>query len=263
MITPQDAITELLTYTSSFVKPGVSTMTLNNLAEAKMDELGVAAYNKGYFPKWASARYPYATCISVNDEIAHGIPSEYVLKEGDLVNIDLGVKVDGRCGDAALSLPVGKVSEKNQKLLHYAKKALYAGIDKVASDVAVWEIAKAIEEVAGWGGFVVNRQLVGHGIGKEMHEEPYIYHVMNHYVQAADQWKSFDDIAQVKLKAGQIICLEPQLTFKDRWGVRQDNEYTFKTSDGLPSAFFEHMVLVKDDGYEILTKHIQPFKLAV
>ncbi len=156
-----DIESEILKTLASHVRPGITTMTLNNLAKDLIEKYDVASFNRGYFPKWAHEPYPYETCISVNDEIVHGIPSERILKEGDLVNIDLGIIKDGACADAALTVPVGQISEQDKDLLHTAKKSLYSGIAKVRAGVKIDTIARAIEETASYRKFVVNCSFTG------------------------------------------------------------------------------------------------------
>lgn len=254
-----DIISLILKELASHVRPGITTLTLNNLARELIKKYDVASFNRGYHPKWAVEPYPYETCISVNNEIVHGLPSERILQDGDLVNIDLGIIKDGVCADAALSVGVGEISEEDKLLLHFAKKALYAGIAKVRAGVKIDTIARAIEETAWHRKFVVNAMFVGHGIGKEMHEEPSIYHARNPYYQE-EQAKEYQKYLDIELKAGQIICLEPALTKYDKFGMPTENRWTFVTKDGSKSAMFEHMVEVLPDGYKILTSHIEPFK---
>ncbi len=252
-----DIESEILKTLASHVRPGITTMTLNNLAKDLIEQYDVASFNRGYFPKWAPCSYPYETCISVNDEIAHGIPSERVLEEGDLVNIDLGIIKQGVCADAALSVPVGKISEQDKDLLHTAKKSLYSGIQKIRAGVKIDIIARAIEETAAHRKFVVNASFTGHGIGKGMHQEPSIYHARNPYYDNPAFAEQYQKYLEVRLEAGQIICLEPILTKGDRFGMPSDNGWTWRTRSHAKAAMFEEMILVKDDGYEILTSHLK------
>lgn len=255
-----DTISDILLTLASHVRPGITTLTLNDLAKDLIDQHNVASFNRGYHPSWAKEPYGYETCISVNDEIVHGVPSERMLQEGDLVNIDLGIIKGEQCADASLTVPVGKISDSDQLLLHFAKKALYAGIAKVRAGVKIDTIARAIEETAWHRQFVVNCSYTGHGIGKEMHTDPVIYHSRNPYHSDPEKATEYQKYMEVELQAGQIICLEPALTKGDRFGVPDKNGWTWRTRNGAKSATFEHMVLVKDDGYEILTSHIEPFK---
>jgi methionyl aminopeptidase len=245
---------------ASHVRPGITTMTLNNLARDLIKQYDVASFNRGYHPDWAPGPYPYETCISVNDEIVHGLPSERVLKNGDLVNIDLGIIKDGQCADAALSMGVGEISEEDKTLLHFAKKALYAGIAVIRDGVRVETIARAIEDTAAHRKFVVNTTFTGHAIGKQMHQEPYIYHARNPFYNDNQAAADYQSHLNKTLHTGQIVCLEPAVTKRDRYGEQCENKWTFRTRDGSKSALFEHMILVKEDGYEILTTHIEPFR---
>lgn len=260
-----ELVTNVLLKMADHVRPGVSTFTLDTLAEYEIQKLGGFSYNKGYHPDWARFPYPAVSCISVNNEIVHGVPAvSKILKEGDIVSLDVGViDEDGNCGDAAMTLPVGQISKEDQLLLHYAKSTLYAGIKKIKNGATIYDLAKAMETKAAERKFVINRQFTGHGIGRRMHMDPNILHVTN-WLAHVDQ-KRFDEYEtymDVKLTTGQIICLEPQLTYTDPWGMIDPNTgWTAVTKDGRKSAFFEHMIRVLDDGYEILTTHIQPFKL--
>jgi methionyl aminopeptidase len=256
-----DIESEILKTLASHVRPGITTMTLNNLARDLIKQYDVASFNRGYRPSWTEEAYPFETCISINQEIAHGIPSdERELQEGDLVNIDLGIIKEGQCADAALTVGVGEINEEDKTLLHFAKKALYAGIEKVRGGARVETIARAIEDTAWYRKFVVNTTFTGHGIGSQMHEEPAIYHARNPYYNHPQMAEEYQKYMNVELKAGQIICLEPALTRGDRFGMPSENGWTWTTRNQAKSALFEHMIRVLDDGYEILTSHIEPFK---
>jgi methionyl aminopeptidase len=252
-----DIISLILKQLASHVRPGITTLTLNNLARDLIEEYDVASFNRGYHPQWAPEPYRYETCISVNDEIVHGIPSERVLQEGDLVNIDLGIIKGGQCADASLTVGVGQISDADAELLHYAKKSLYEGIKRVRAGVKVETIARAIEETAAYKKFVVNCTFTGHKIGKEVHEEPAIYHARNPYYDNPQLAEMYQKYLGVELQAGQIICLEPALTRGDRFGRPDENGWTWRTRNHQKSAIFEEMILVKDDSFEILTSHLK------
>ncbi len=229
--------------------PGASALDLNNLAEQKIIELGGIPYNKGYQPKWAKTPFPYSICVNINSEIAHGLPTaNKILKDGDVVSFDLGVKKDDLCGDAALTVIVGdqeKARGNAERLLRYTKRTLYRGIEMVKAGVTCREISHAMEYYASQMGYVTNLRMAGHGIGKEMHEYPRI--------PAAILEGMGDEV----LVEGQMICLEPILTYRDRMGVYTADGWTLKTQDGRNSAIFEHQLLVTKDGCEILTDHIK------
>jgi len=242
---------------ASHVRPGITTMTINNLARQLIKDYDVASFNRGYHPDWAESPYPYETCISVNDEIVHGLPSDRILQEGDIVNIDLGIIKDGVCADAALTVPVGNISETDKELIHVAKKSLYAGIKRIRDGVKIDTIARAIEETAWHRRYVVNCLFTGHAIGKTMHQEPYIYHTRNSNYTKAEDVAQYQKYLDVELKAGQVVCLEPAITKRDQVGKQMENKWTFRTRDGSKSALFEEMIEVLPDGYRILTSHLK------
>lgn len=239
-----EIVSETLKTVAEAVKPGVTTKELDEIAEAKILELGGTPYNKGYKPEWAPFPFPATLCTSVNYVIAHGVPSSYKLKEGDIINLDVGVKKDGLCGDAGMSVPVGEISNRDERLLRYTKQTLYKGIEQVKAGAQVKEIGIAMERHATQNGYKVNFGLCGHGIGKEMHQPP---NIPNVYLAG---------LGEEVLKAGDMICIEPMLTWEDNLGTTVGDGWGIRTKDGKNSAQFEHQILVKEDGYEILTTHI-------
>lgn len=258
-MTAWEIVSDVLKLLAEKAVPGIDTLTLNNYAANRVSELGGACYNKWYKPKWAPEAFPAELCASVNDEIAHGIPnSNCILKSGDIVNFDIGVIKDGVCGDAALSVAVGEVDTMKRKLLKQAKKALYAGIAQVKPGNTVRQMVRAIEDTARYKGFVVNRTFSGHCIGKKMHEEPLIVMNQNFYVNAHDRerYEVWEKHLDVKFVPGMRLCIEPMLTEGDKYGQIQPNGWTYKTTNGKPSAMFEHMLEVTDTGCKILTTHI-------
>lgn len=259
-----DLVSAVLTKLVKHVRPGVTTFTLDCIAEEEIKALGGFSFNKGYHPAWARFPYPAVLCANVNDSIAHAIPNQRKLKEGDIITLDLGViDSEGNCGDAAICVPVGEISEQDKMLIRYAKSTLYAGIKVIKNGVTVRQIAQAMERKANERKFVINRQLAGHGIGKRMHEDPPIYQVTNHYAHVDEiHYKTHERFMDIELKTGMTVCLEPMVTFSDSWGVIDSQTgWEFKTRDGKKSAMFEHMIKVTDDGHEILTTHFEPFKL--
>ncbi len=242
-------VSQLLKDLESKVKPGLNVLDLEKAAVKFLKKAGAESYNKDYQPKWALQKYPNVLCVSVNDAVSHGIPKDYILKEGDLVTIDAGIKYKGFAADAATTIGVGKLENKHDRLLRYAKRALYIGIGEVKAGLPINEIGNKIEKYVITMGYVVDSMLMGHVIGKEMHEDPKI--------PMANFDKFLTGKKIPKLKAGQVICLEPHITFADR-GHRVDMDgWTLRTRDSKYSAMFEHMVLVKKDGFEILTDHIK------
>jgi len=223
-------------------KIGISTLELNQMAEKLILELGGIPYNKGYKPSWAKSAYPYATCIGVNECIAHGFPTTYNLKDGDLVSFDLGVKKDGLCGDGAITIPIGNISRQDERLLRIAYNSLIAGLSKVKAGAFIRDISSEMEGVALRQDFVVNKIFMGHGIGKDMHEAP---NIPNYYIYKNEE----------QLIEGQMICLEPMVTKKDNCGI-YINDWTVITRDGKKSAVFEVQVKVEKNGYKLLTTHL-------
>lgn len=240
-----DILSQILKEMAETAKVGVTTMELNNIAEKRIEQWGYSSYNKGYKPDWAPTPFPCVSCISVNDEMAHGIPSDYKLQEGDMVNIDLGIMDgNGDCADAALSFGIGEISNRNRHLLKYAKRILYEAIDQVRDGVNTYEITQAIVQACARYNFRAQKRFAGHTIGKKMHMPPRIYNT--------EEPQNAYDV----LHEGQIICIEPVVTeSRDNLGYSTDG-WAFKTNDGKPSAYFEHMVRVTKDGAEVLTTHI-------
>lgn len=259
-MTPAETVSEVVRSVVEMAKPGVNLLQLEKRAETTMQVLGAESTDKGYHPKWATAPFPSVICLGVNDVIAHAIPISYELQSGDLLSIDTGIKINGSCGDAGLTIPIGEASNRDERLLRYAKRALYKGIDIIKPGIKITDIGDEIYWFIRKNGYVVNRLMMGHGIGKEMHEQPQIPH---HYVPQ-DEKKTEDDKYEYKdkegvprLYEGQVICLEPMITYKDPIGKRDGDGWTVRTRDGKKSAFFEHMIRVVTGGYEILTNHIK------
>ena len=218
------------------VKPGVSTMDLERVAEAKIRELGAKPAFKGY------QKYPACLCTSVNEEVIHGIPSERkVLREGDVVSVDCGLLVDGYYSDAAVTYPVGTLSEAARKLLHTTQASLEHAIREAQVGATLGDIGAAVQEMCEAEGYGVVREFVGHGIGRSMHEDP---QVPNYGRRGKGQ----------KLKAGMVLAIEPMINagtaevqvLKDGW--------TAVTKDGSWSAHFEHTVAITKDGPLVLTR---------
>jgi methionyl aminopeptidase len=231
------AVREILEYVRGLVKPGMTTMDLENAAAARMHEMGVKPAFKGY------RGYPAVLCTSVNSEVVHGIPSaERVLREGDIVSIDTGVVIDGYYGDSATTVAVGeKVSPRTQKLLAVTKKSLQCGIEAVRAGATLGDIGAAVQEAVEAEGFSVVREFVGHGIGTRLHEDP---QVPNYGRRGQGQ----------KLKEGMVLCIEPMVN-AGKPGVQVlDDGWTAVTEDGSMSAHFEHTIAVTADGALILTQ---------
>ena len=240
-------VTDVLLELQSLTKPDVSLDILDEIAERMITERGGMPYNKGYKPDWALMPYPATICASVNHEICHVPPGGRLLKNGDIVTYDLGVRYRSGCGDAALTVAVGEIDNSKQRLIRYAKEALYEGIKVVHAGQKIGAIGEAIDRFASIRGYTIIKEFGSHSIGREMHEKPYI---LNH----AD----YQDLNyRTPLKEGAVICIEPMLTpGKGGVVISAADKWTAFTKDRQPVAMFEAMVLVKADSYEILTKHI-------
>ena len=228
---------------------GVNLLELDKLAEQRVAELGGISINKGYQPPWAKTPFPATICTNVNDGVAHGIPYDYELQDGDLVSFDLGVKKDGLCGDAALTTWVGKLADRDERLLRYAKRITQTGIAQVQAGATVNDVSSKMYWYAKKMGFVVNKIWGGHTIGVEMHENPMIP-VMDFYFEPDVP------LGQERLKENQMICIEPLVTYRDIDGRTESDGWTVKTRDERKSAIFECQVRVMDGGCEILTPYV-------
>lgn len=242
-------VSSIIAQTAAEVKVGVTTNQLDLFAANLIDKMGAKSYNLNYHPAWAKTPYPAVLCTSVNNEIVHGIPDDYALKQGDIIGLDLGIIFNGVVGDCAITLPVGAVEPKHERLLRFANRAVYIGAQQVKAGVLITDIGRAIESYVMQNGYAINKVFSGHAIGAEMHEEPSIPHFTSHHPEFIKRFSG------VRLEAGQVICLEPILSFKDDGGQVDKDGWTVTTRDGKFSAMFEHMILVKEDGYEILTDH--------
>ena len=218
----------------SEVRPGVTTLELDRLAETFIRDNGGRPAFKGY------RGFPASICPSVNAEVVHAIPGPYALQDGDIIGIDVGVEKDGYFGDAALTVPVGEVSHEAQRLLDVTRRALAEAIVHAKAGNRVGDISHAVQAYAEKHGFSVVRTLVGHGIGREMHEEPQV----PNYGPAA---------RGPRLMAGQVLAIEPMINVGGHEVVVQPDGWTVVTKDGSLSAHFEHTVAVGPDGPEILS----------
>ncbi len=223
-----------LKYLKAFIREGITTEELDRLAEEYIKRHGGIPAFKGY------RGYPRSLCVSVNEEVVHGIPGKRRLKEGDIVSLDLGVLMDGYYGDAAITVPVGKVSELARKLIKVTEEALYRGIEMARPGNRLSDISHAIQTHVEKAGFSVVREFVGHGIGKQLHEEP--------------QVPNFGPPNRgPRLEPGMVLAIEPMVN-TGTWEVRiLPNGWTVVTADGGLSAHFEHTVAITDNGPEILS----------
>jgi len=217
------------------IKPGMTTAEVDKLAEDFILSKGAKPAFKGY------RGFPATACVSVNEEVVHGIPGNRTLVEGQIVSVDLGSIVDGFYGDSAATFPVGEVSEEKKKLMAVTKRSLEIGIAQVKSGRKLGQVSSAIQKCVEAEGFSVVRDMVGHGIGKNLHEDPQV----PHFGPAE---------AGPVLKKGMVIAIEPMVNAGAYQVLQKPDGWTIVTADGSDSAHFEHTLAVTDDGADILTK---------
>jgi methionyl aminopeptidase len=218
------------------IKPGVRTKDLDRFAEELIRGEGALPAFKGY------QGFPATVCISVNDEVVHGIPGDRVLKEGDIVGIDVGAKVRGFYGDAARTFCVGRVDALKRRLVEAAQEALARGIEQAVVGNRISDISHAIESAVARYGFSVVRQYVGHGIGAQLHEEPQVPNFGRPHEGPS-------------IRSGMALAIEPMVNAGTHEVVLDGDGWTVRTSDGGPSSHFEHTVLITEKGTEILTEY--------
>ena len=217
------------------VKPGIKTQELNRLSESLIFKYGGKCSFKGY------DGFPACLCASINEEIVHAVPSEKILKEGDIVSLDLGIFYKGFHVDMAITLPVGKISPEAQRLIRITKKALKRGIKKVRPGNTFGDIGNTIQRYVEGQGFNVVRELCGHGIGREVHEDPKILNYGKRHTG-------------IEIKEGMVFCLEPMVTTGD-WKLRKSADgFGFETQDSSLSCHFEHTIAVTKTGCQVLTQ---------
>ena len=228
-------LARVLREVTSMIKPGMHTRELDQIAEAYLLARGAKPAFKGY------RGYPSALCVSVNEEVVHGIPGNRALKEGDLVSLDLGVFLEGFYTDAAVTVPVGRVTSTLLKLLRVCRDALTVGIEKARPGLHLGDISAAIQNEVERNGLYVVRDFAGHGIGKQLHEEPQVAN----FGQAG---------TGILLEEGMTLAIEPMVNLGTSLVSIQGDGWTVVTRDQRPSAHFEHTVAITANGPEILTE---------
>lgn len=218
----------------SRIKPGVKTIDLDKFVEKFLTDRGAYPEQKGF------EGYPYSICASVNDEICHGFPGEYVLQEGDIVTVDMVVNVDGWLADSAWSYGVGKISDEAQRLLDVTRESMYKGIEKATIGNRLGDVAHAVQEHAESNGYSVVREFVGHGIGRDMHEDPQVLH----YGKPG---------RGLRIQEGMVFTIEPMINIGKADLTIDDDGWTARTKDGSLSAQYEHQIAITKDGPIIIT----------
>ncbi len=233
-------VADVLQLVKNNVRPGVTTKELDKIAEDYILSNNAKAAFKGYSQGGSSVDYPASICASIDDAVVHGIPGERVLKNGEIISLDVGVNKNGYFGDAALSVAVGEISEEKKKLLEVTEKSLYLGIAQARINNRVHDISAAVQEYVEANGFSIVRDLCGHGVGKFLHEDPA---VPNFGKKGTGP----------KLKKGMTIAIEPMVNMGAYKVKTAPDGWTILTADGLPSAHFEHTIAISDSKPEILT----------
>jgi methionyl aminopeptidase len=219
---------------ANWVKPGVTTQKLDAVAEEYIRDFGGIPSFKGF------NEFPASLCISVNEVVVHGIPGSYFLKEGDIVSIDCGVKLNGFHSDSAYTYPVGEVSKEVMNLLTATKKSLYKGIDQAVDGLRIGDIGNAVQSYVEERGYSVVRELVGHGVGRDLHESP---EVPNYGKRGKG----------IRLREGMVLAIEPMVNLGTKTVMQERDGWTIRTTDKKFSAHFEHTVVVRKGKAEILT----------
>jgi len=227
---------------SAMATPGMSTGEIGDVAETLIRNQGGIPIFKGYGAEWGKP-FPAAACVSVNDEVVHGIPSPTrILREGDLLKIDIGMRYQGLVTDMARTFPVGAVSETALRLIKATEESLDRGISKIRSGARLADYARAIESRIRMGGFSIVRDLVGHGVGRELHEEPQI---PNYFIGGMENFS---------FRKGMTVALEPMINEGSFLVKLAPDGWTYLTKDGKLSAHFEDTVIVTERGTEIVTR---------
>jgi methionyl aminopeptidase len=219
---------------ASLIRPGMTTLSLDEAAESFILENGALPAFKGY------NGFPNTLCTSVNEEVVHGIPSKYILKEGDVISVDCGVLMNGFYGDSAYTFAVGEIDQEVRRLLEFTRASLEEGVKEAIAGNRVGDISFAVQSKAESGGYSVVRELVGHGLGTKLHEAP---EVPNYGKRGTG----------AKLSQGLVICIEPMINMGVKETVQMKDGWTIKTADGKPSAHFEYAVAVDKGRADVLT----------
>lgn len=221
-------------YLQKYIKAGITTKKLDELAEKYIISKGATPSFKGY------EGFPGSICTSINEQVVHGIPGNEILNEGDILSLDIGACYKGYHGDSAWTYPVGKISEEKEYLLLHTKESLFKGLSQIKPGNRIGDISQAIEEYATEHKLGIVKELVGHGVGTKIHEDPEIPNYGSNKQGPI-------------LKKGMVLAIEPMLSLGSPDIIMLDDDWTIETEDYSPSAHFEHTVVVTEDGYQILT----------
>ncbi|GAB4362251.1 MAG: type I methionyl aminopeptidase [Bryobacter sp.] len=234
---------EILQKLKSMVREGVTTMDLEIATEKMIRDAGAKPAFKGYYSEAAGTKFPYVLCTSINEAVVHGMPStKRQLRNGDIVSLDTGVCLNGYYGDSAVTVGVGKLPEKTERLLAVTQEALEQAIFQAIPGNRLFDISRAVEEHVNRNGFSIVREFVGHGIGTSLHEEPQV----PNYVDRKQE--------NPKLKEGMVLAIEPMVNEGQPETNVLSDKWTAVATDGRPSAHFEHMVAITANGPWVLTR---------
>jgi len=237
-------VADVLSKLKEIAEPGITTAHLDGVALQMTAAAGAHALFKGVRNPLSRTPFPGAICASINEQVVHGIPSDKVkLRNGDILSIDFGARLDGYCGDAAVTIAVGEISENKRRLIDVTKRVLDIAIEKAAPEVKWSQVAAEMQSCAESAGFSVVKDFVGHGIGKKMHEEPKVPNFVSDDLLAND----------IILREGMILAVEPMINMGTSDVRTLKNGWTVVTKDGKCSAHFEHTIAIVKDGCEVLT----------
>jgi methionyl aminopeptidase len=242
-----EIVSGVLAMLKDHVLPGATTSQLDAIAEDYIRSFGAEPAFKGYIVH--GNVYPATLCTSVNDAVVHGLPDDRPLQEGDIVSLDVGVKKSGYYGDSAITYPIGEIGELEQKLMRVTQESLMLGIEQAVAGNRVYDISRAVQRHVEKNGFSVVRELVGHGIGSSLHEDPAI----PNFVPSPFQRHQFRNSPLVD---GMVICIEPMVNAGTYRVMTRADDWTVATQDGKPSAHFEHTIVVREGEPEVLTRHM-------
>ncbi|OHB61914.1 MAG: type I methionyl aminopeptidase [Planctomycetes bacterium RBG_13_46_10] len=238
-------VADVLSKLQEVAEPGITTGRLNEIALQMTADAGAEALFKGVRSPHARIPFPGAICASVNEEVVHGIPSDETrLKRGDILGIDFGVRLNGYCGDAAVTIGIGEISDDRRRLINVTKSILGIAIERARPAVKWSRIAAEMQSCAESAGFSVVKEFVGHGIGRQMHEEPKVPNFVSDELLAND----------IVLAEGMLLAVEPMINAGSEAVRTLKNGWTVVTKDGKSSAHFEHTIVIVENGCEVLTK---------
>jgi len=237
-------VANVLSKLEKIAKPGMTTADLDRVALQMTAEAGAEPLFKGVRSPYATMAFPGAVSASVNEQVVHGIPSDTVkLRDGDVLSVDFGVRLDGYCGDSAITLAVGQISDQKQRLLDVTRNVLDIAVAKCRPGVKWSQIAAQMQDYAESAGFSVVKDFVGHGIGRKMHEEPRVPNFVSEELLAND----------IVLTEGMVLAVEPMINAGSSDVITLKNGWTVVTKDGKCSAHFEHTIAITNSGCEVLT----------